>query len=97
VRKPARRVAHKTTRARSRKTTQKHVPTRGLYGWITHMDLAFRAASRFGHLTIEAAHGRRVVPVPEHSFLDPLTFSGVPQTCLPSSVPLDAESDNFFN
>jgi uncharacterized protein len=27
-------------RARSRKTTQKHVPTRGLYGWITHTDLA---------------------------------------------------------
>ena len=37
---PKKAGARKSTRARSRKSSPKHVPTRGLYGWITHTELA---------------------------------------------------------
>src|SRR4030095_15017822 len=47
AKKPAQRTAtskktgaRQAARARSRKSAPKHVPTRGLYGWITHPDLA---------------------------------------------------------
>jgi predicted enzyme related to lactoylglutathione lyase len=33
-------TVRKSSRARSRKAAPKHVPTRGLYGWITHTELA---------------------------------------------------------
>src|SRR5215210_7055187 len=36
--KSARKIATKPTRRRS--STKSHVPTRGLYGWITHTELA---------------------------------------------------------
>ena len=32
--------AKRSTRSASRASAQKHVPTKGLYGWITHTDLA---------------------------------------------------------
>ncbi|PYP54387.1 MAG: hypothetical protein DMD39_01295 [Gemmatimonadetes bacterium] len=36
--KPAR--TKRSTRKSSRSTVRRHVPTKGLYGWITHTDLA---------------------------------------------------------
>jgi uncharacterized protein len=33
-------TARKSSRVPSRRTTPRHVPTRGLYGWITHTELA---------------------------------------------------------
>src|SRR2546425_8369520 len=38
--KKARRPAKQSTRSAKKKSPQKHVPTRGLYGWITHTELA---------------------------------------------------------
>ena len=37
---PRKRTAGKASRGLSRKATPRHVPTRGLYGWITHTELA---------------------------------------------------------
>src|SRR6266536_3865038 len=37
---PRKPTAGKSSRVLSRKATPRHVPTRGLYGWITHTELA---------------------------------------------------------
>ena len=37
---PRKPTARKTSRGLSRKTAPRHVPTRGLHGWITHTELA---------------------------------------------------------
>ena len=39
-RKPKPAARKRSTRPKARASTQKHVPTKGLYGWITHTDLA---------------------------------------------------------
>jgi len=39
-RKPAKKAAKRPARKRARASTRKHVPTKGLYGWITHTDIA---------------------------------------------------------
>ncbi len=40
MKKTSRRPATRPARKSSRSSPPKHVPTRGLYGWITHTDLA---------------------------------------------------------
>lgn len=42
ARKPAKQTRKPTKKSASRKASLKHVPTRALYGWITHTDLSSR-------------------------------------------------------
>jgi predicted enzyme related to lactoylglutathione lyase len=65
-RRPATRPAPKSSARKSRSSTPKHVPTRGLYGWITHTDLASAdpAATRAWCIKVLGWTFRPAMPMP---------------------------------